>query len=796
MNTAKQYFENLDGEQLSNADLIVNSMVQVGITNKFSQAALLAICSKESNLKPRVESSYRYTSIDKIRNIFGNNVSDLNDSQLESLKADDIKFFDKVYGIDSKRERSSDGSVYGNSIEGDGHRYRGRGFNQITFKSNYKKIGSDIGFDLINNPDSLNSDPSISSKALVQYYVTSFKSAPEDALSAFGVKKYSNSIQTINNIDNLKSAVQSFYQSTQGWGGWKNKVIKYEQGSYQSSDGYIVFPSEPTGGYSRSRNLAPLFYEKLNGGPPKEENTPSQDPPIVEGEVPISQTNSEDQPQQPRSTSNRGGSKGSIDKLTQFFLPKISPTNISMDISGFSPKDSESLSKGMGFIPFIWYNGIQISYPDISNFTLKYQDAIPVVNIIFKDTFGIMRQDGFPLDDSIITIFINSRSKSLRSIKMDFKILSFKDFGSDEYSIFGSCDIPKLYVRKFESISNSTSHESMRHISKQIDIGFCSNVENTNDKMTWIRPGSPSYDFISDLVKRSYMTDSSFFYHYIDFYYNLCVVDISKELGRDVSNDYMINSFGYSDSQIVSEDTSEKEIKLILTNDKSFENSVGYIEKFEIINRSTKISLDNSYKINSKIYNSNQKEILIFDLESQTSDGEKSIILKGRPDDQSFFKDNVNNIWLGKQDIDNAHLNYNYSEIQNRINLDEITKIAAILTISNPNFNLYKFQKVPVIFSVDKQTPSNTDQFLKRITGDWFITDIEFNYDGHRLTQKVKVIKTELSITEDEKENSVARREKKSSDVGNSKSKNSLTPTDEEFVSSGTQSIPQVGLSV
>lgn len=795
MSTSKQYFDSLKPNQLSNIDIIINSLNEVGITNKFSQSALLAICVKESELVPKVEKSYGGTKNTSIRKIFGKHVSDLNDDQLDDLKKNDIKFFDKVYGIFSKRDKDSDGSVVGNSIEGDGHRYRGRGFNQLTFKSNYKEIGIKIGQDLVKNPDILNDDVSIAAKALIQYYITSFKSAPKDALEAFGVSKLSTSIQTINNIDNLKSAVQSFYQATQGWGGWKNKVIKYEKDSYTSSDGSLIFPSEPTGGYSRSRNLAPHFYEKLSGTEPIKEEIPiTEDPPKVNSDVPIQQSNSEDQPQSSQTTDQFNKKNGSIQKLTQFFGPNISPTEISIDINNFSPKDTESLSKGIGFIPFIWYNGLQISYSDISTFTLKYQNTIPVINLIFKDTFGIMRQDGFPLDDSIITIFINSRSKSLRSIKMDFKILSFKDFGSDEYSIFGSCDIPKLYIRKFESIRNSTSHESLRQTSKQIDIGFCSNIENTNDKMTWIRPGSPSYDFIDDLVKKSYISDSSFLYYYIDFYYNLCFVDISKELSRDVSNELMINSFGYSDTQIVDEKSSEEEIKMILTTDKSFESSVGYIENFEIINKSTKISLENSYRVSSKIYNSNQKEFLMFDLETQTSDGDKSIILKGRPTDQSFFKENVDGIWLGKQDTDNSHSNYNYSEIQNRINLDEITKIGAILTLSNPNFNLYKFQKITIIFSVDKQTPSNTDQFLKRITGDWLISDIEFNFNGDRLTQKIKVIKTELSMSDDEKENSVAKKENKINDFGNVKSDNLLSPNDMDFPL-GTQSSPEINLS-
>ena len=115
--------------------------------------------------------------------------------------------------------------------------------------------------------------------------------------------------------------------------------------------------------------------------------------------------------------------------------------------------------------------------------------------------------------------------------------------------------------------------------------------------------------------------------------------------------------------------------------------------------------------------------------------------------------------------------------------------------LSNPNFNLYKFQKVPVIFSVDKQTPSNTDQFLKRLTGDWLISDIEFIYDGSKLYQKLKIIKTEMSMSDDEKNNSVAKREQKMVDFNTQKSENLLTSLDQQFVS-GTQSIPQVGLSI
>ncbi len=43
----------------------------------------------------------------------------------------------------------------GNTEEGDGWKYRGRGIFQVTFKDNYKKIGSKLSIDLVSNPELL-----------------------------------------------------------------------------------------------------------------------------------------------------------------------------------------------------------------------------------------------------------------------------------------------------------------------------------------------------------------------------------------------------------------------------------------------------------------------------------------------------------------------------------------------------------------------------------------------------------------------------------------------------------------
>lgn len=57
----------------------------------------------------------------------------------------------------------------GNTQKGDGVRYKGKGYIQITGRANYAVFGQKIGLDLINNPD-LALDVEASSKILAHYF--------------------------------------------------------------------------------------------------------------------------------------------------------------------------------------------------------------------------------------------------------------------------------------------------------------------------------------------------------------------------------------------------------------------------------------------------------------------------------------------------------------------------------------------------------------------------------------------------------------------------------------------------
>lgn len=65
------------------------------------------------------------------------------------------------------REKADD---LGNDYRGDGARYKGRGFLQVTGRYNYRTVGQRIGVDLEKNPEILEKDPYIAAKASLAYW--------------------------------------------------------------------------------------------------------------------------------------------------------------------------------------------------------------------------------------------------------------------------------------------------------------------------------------------------------------------------------------------------------------------------------------------------------------------------------------------------------------------------------------------------------------------------------------------------------------------------------------------------
>jgi hypothetical protein len=73
-------------------------------------------------------------------------------------------YFTRMYDITGERPEMA--QQMGNTESGDGIKYCGRGFVQLTWKNNYQKMGAVLGQDLVGNPD-LAMQPAIASKIMI-----------------------------------------------------------------------------------------------------------------------------------------------------------------------------------------------------------------------------------------------------------------------------------------------------------------------------------------------------------------------------------------------------------------------------------------------------------------------------------------------------------------------------------------------------------------------------------------------------------------------------------------------------
>ena len=406
----------------------------------------------------------------------------------------------------------------------------------------------------------------------------------------------------------------------------------------------------------------------------------------------------------------------------------------------------QEVAQNLGNVPFVYYGSYQIDVNDIYFFSLYYEGGIPYFKVSFYDTLNLMKDKAMPLDDAKIKVFLNPRSEQLKEILIQFKIISFI-VSESRYNIIGIIDIDLLLVPQRKSYPNMSSHKVLQQIAKEAGVGFNTNINDTNDAMTWINTGNAVKDFMEEVTEASYKSDVSFLASFVDFYYNFNMIDLAKELDRNIDAQLGITDRSLSD--VVKTINPEMVTNLLISNDESLRETNLFFESYRIINNSTGISLQSGYKNTIEYYDGNSKDLLVFVIDSITSKDSKSIILKGSPQDENFFNLNTNTHYLGKFDSDNCHKNYNYAWIQNEKNLFELEKMGLELHMRTPNFSIYRYQKIKIFLSNQSSTPSVNIQ-NQRLSGDWLVVDIRFIYSQGKFTQVFRLVKRELELSDEE----------------------------------------------
>jgi predicted chitinase len=216
----------------NNVKILIKEMENQGITSPYAQIGILAVVGKESGWVPKNELSYSKTSNTRLRKLFGNRLRKYKEPQLEKLKKDNIKFYDAIYGPASMKYFK--GWNPDNKNPGDGYKYRGRGFNQVTFKALYRKYGKIAGIDLVKNPDLLN-DVKVAAKVSVAF----LKSGMEKVLE----KEYKTT--DTNSIQDISTGIYIATKANAGGGKDIRGTETFENAKNAGCNFWVVNPNSP-----------------------------------------------------------------------------------------------------------------------------------------------------------------------------------------------------------------------------------------------------------------------------------------------------------------------------------------------------------------------------------------------------------------------------------------------------------------------------------------------------------------------------------------------------------------------
>jgi hypothetical protein len=403
--------------------------------------------------------------------------------------------------------------------------------------------------------------------------------------------------------------------------------------------------------------------------------------------------------------------------------PAILPTEIKIDNVGEDGGGAKQ-TKAIGTLkPFVLVNSYQFGPADIQSFRLDCSGIAPKCEVVVMDNKNAFQVESYPRDGDFFTILLNSKhQETFKSIHMDFDIIEIEtspevEGGNPTITLEGIAKIPRLYAEDCQTLDADNSLNHLELIARDLELGLATNVESPDDNQARLQAYITYADFIKEIVDDSYISDDAFTKYYIDQYYYLTYVNINKifnapnpkldEVMAVLASFAASMSEGHDQEEDGEENKGDQiEVPLMLTNHKDTNGLSCYVDKYELINNSSKVSLAAGYARNIQIYDNNSDpgdRLQEFKVEALVTEDLPDIEapLKGNEKDNRY-ETQVKHKYMGRQNagedgLGNTHANAAFSKLHNTQNQMEIEKMKIRMTLSSFNPSIYKFQKIPVI---------------------------------------------------------------------------------------------------
>ena len=403
--------------------------------------------------------------------------------------------------------------------------------------------------------------------------------------------------------------------------------------------------------------------------------------------------------------------------------PAILPTEIKIDSVG-EPGGGSKQTKVIGTLkPFILVNSYQFGPGDIQSFRLDCSGITPKCEVVVLDNKNSFQVESYPRDGDFFTVLLNSKhQETFKSIHMDFDIIEIEttpeiEGANPTITLEGIAKIPRLYAEDCQNLDADNSLNHLELIARDLELGLATNVEAPNDNQSRLQAYITYADFIKEIVEDSYISDDAFTKYYIDQYYYLTYVNINKifnapnpkldEVMSVLASFASSMSEGHDQAEDGEENKGDQiEVPLMLTNHKDTNGLSCYVDRYELINNSSQVSLAAGYARNIQVYDNNSEpgeRLQEFKVEALVTEDLPDIEapLKGNEKDNRY-ETQVKHKYMGRQNagedgLGNTHPNAAFSKLHNKQNQMETEKMKVRMTLSSFNPSIYKFQKIPVI---------------------------------------------------------------------------------------------------
>jgi len=146
-----------------NADLLMGVAMKHGITDPKELANFMGQMNVESGGFARMDENLNYSGEALMKTFPGRNGMDTMAEANKVAAGGPKAVAEEIYG------GAWGAKKLGNTEPGDGYKFHGRGFVQLTGRENYEKVGREMGLDLVNHPE-LAADPDIAANIAVHYW--------------------------------------------------------------------------------------------------------------------------------------------------------------------------------------------------------------------------------------------------------------------------------------------------------------------------------------------------------------------------------------------------------------------------------------------------------------------------------------------------------------------------------------------------------------------------------------------------------------------------------------------------